>query len=147
MACVKEQRWELRYVNKDGVVKACYPRSKEMKDEQLYIAKERGLRVLSCKKLYPFNTYGNQHNFELINNICHNAMYDMDMGEKPYDEEEYERLSVLKDKAEKYWMLPLPVAWLPWEDWKDAKELSQMAIIHRQNACIEAGRPDLVTYC
>ena len=147
----KESKWEFRYAVKqaDGteIEKVCYPTTKINIEKNKETCKKYGYRLISCKKLYPFNTYKNQHNFELINNICHNRMYDMDNGEIPYDEQEYERLSVLKEKAEKLFMLPLPIAWIPWEDWQDAKELSEMAIMHRQNACIENGRYDLVKYC
>ena len=73
--------------------------------------------------------------------------HDMDLGEVEYDSAEYEQLEDLKEKANKYFCLPFPVAWIPYEEWKEAKELSEMAIIHRQNACIENGRYDLVTYC
>lgn len=144
----KEDRFEIRYVSKkDGKIKNCYPKSKAGKDEQLRIAKERGIKIIHCKKLYPFNTYKNQHNFELIRNICFNTRYDMDSGEIPMDKAEYDRLGGLEEKADRFFLLPLPVAWLPWEDWKDAKELSEMAVMHRQDACIANGRPDLVTYC
>lgn len=144
----KEQKWELRYISKkDGKEYNCYSNSEEKKNEQLRICKERGIKVIHCKKLYPFSTMKNQHNFELINNICHNTMYDMEAGEIEWNKAEYDRLADLQEKAERFFLLPLPVAWLPWEDWKDAKELASMAVIHRQNACIEAGRPDLVTYC
>ena len=147
----KEERWAFRYEvpTAGGNVseKVCYPKSKEQVEANRAKARELGYRVVSVKKLYPFNTYANQHNFELINNICHNRMYDMDMGEIEYNEAEYDKLYEIQQKAERFFCLPLPVAWIPWEDWKDAKELSQNAIIHRQNACIEAGRYDLVTYC
>lgn len=144
----KEQKWELRYISKkDGKEHNCYPNSEEKKNEQLKICKERGIKVIHCKKLYPFSTMKNQHNFELINNICHNTMYNMEAGEIEWNEAEFNRLADLQEKAERFFLLPLPVAWLPWEDWKDAKELASMAVIHRQNACIEAGRPDLVAYC
>ena len=143
----KETRYEFRYVGKDGTEKVCYPRSEEKKNENLRVCKERGLRVVSCKKLYPFSMERNQHNFELIRNICFCAMHDMDSGEKPYNAAEYARLEELNAKAERLWSLPLPIAWIPWETYREAKELAQMAILHRQNACIEAGRPDLVTYC
>ena len=146
----KEQHWKFEYEKPvaDGVeIKCCYPRSKEKCEENKRICKERGWRVISCEKLYPFNTEKNQHNFDLIHNICMNTLYDMDSGEKKYDAKEYERLEILKEKSERFFCLPLPVAWLPWDEWKDAKELSEMAIIHRQNACIENGRYDLVKYC
>ena len=71
----------------------------------------------------------------------------MDSGEVEYDEAEYDRLEVLKEKSERFFCSMEPIAWLTWEDWKDAKELSEMAILHRQEACIEAGRYDLVQYC
>jgi hypothetical protein len=143
----KETRYELRYIAADGKEKKCFPRSEEKKNENLAICKERGYRVVSCKKLYPFSMEKNQHNFELIRNICFNTMSDMDSGEIPYDAAEYARLSDLKDKAERCFGLPLPIAWLPWETYKEAKELAFMAILHRQEACIANGRPDLVTYC
>lgn len=143
-----EQRWEIRYVSKqDGTVKKCYPRSEDKKNEQLSVCKERGIEVLSCKKLYPFSTIKNQHNFELIRNICMNTMYDMQNGDMAWDDAEYDRLADLKDKADRFFGLPLPVAWLPWDELCEAKEVAQAAILHRQDACIAAGRPDLVAYC
>lgn len=144
----REERYELRYISRfTGTEKICYPRSTEKKNEQLAICREKGIRVISCKKLYPFSTERNQHNFELIRNICFCARYDMDMADGPVDEAEYSRLLELEEKAERFFCLPLPVAWIPWEDWRDANELATMAIIHRQEACIANGRPDLVTYC
>ena len=145
---MREEKWELRYISKkDGKEKNCYPRSKANKDEQLRICKEHGSRVIHCKKLYLFSTIKNQHNFELINNICYNTMWDMDHNEIEYNEAEYDRLEAMKEKAERFFCLPLPVAWLPYEDWKDANELANMAIMHRQDACIAAGRPELVALC
>ena len=145
----KEDRYELTYISKKtGEVKKCFPRSKEKKEEQLTVCKEQGIKVVSCKKLYPFNMMKNQHNFELISNICFCRMHDMEIGEIQFDGTEYDKMYDMKEKADRFFCwLQGPIAWLTWEDWKDAKELSEMAIIHRQNACIEAGRPDLVTYC
>lgn len=144
----KEQRWELRYVSKiDGTVKNCYPQSEEKKAEQLAICKEKGIKVIHCKKLYPFNTWNNQHNFALIRNIAQNELYEIYMNNKKVPDDEIARLESLKEKSERLFGLPLPVAWLPWEDWKDAHELSQMAILHRQEVCIASGKSDFVTYC
>lgn len=146
----KEERWEQRYaVPKDGKweEKTAYPRSKEQMEKNMEKCKELGYRYISCKKLYPFSTMKNQHNFDLIHNIAMNEMYDMESGEKPWDDAEYERLEKLRDKSGEFFCLPLPVAWLPWEEWKAAKEMAENAIFHRQEACIAAGRPDLVTYC
>ena len=148
MYYAKEERYELRYISKkDGKEKSCYPRSTEKKDEQLQLCKERGVKVVYCKKLYPFSTEKNQHNFELVHNVCRNTMHDMDMGDIEYNEAEYDRLAELASKAEELFCLELPVAWLPYEQLKEAKEISQMAILHRQEACIANGRPDLVKYC
>ena len=147
----KEQRWEFRYIlkraNGEEVEKVCFPKSPEKVAENKAACKSRGYKVVSCKKLYPINTYANQHNFELIHNICRNRMADMESGEIPYDKAEYNRLDALREKAERFFCLPLPTAWLPWEEWKEAKEMYENAILHRQNACIEAGRYDLVQYC
>lgn len=120
---------------------------KEKRDERKAQLKEKGYKIVSCRKLYPFSSEKNQHNFELIRNVCMNRIYDMDSGDIPYDGEELERLYQIKEKADKYWCLPLPVAWLPWEEYQEAKELCAGAVEHRANACIEAGRPDLVQYC
>ena len=144
----KEDRYEMRYVMPEtGESKTCYPRTKEQRDRNKAYCKEKGIKILSCKKLYPFNTYKNQHNFELIRNICYNIRHDMDFGDIPMDEEEYERLSELEEKADRFFLLPLPVAWIPWEEHEEAQELATMAVLHRQNACIENGRLDLVQYC
>lgn len=147
----KEQRWEFRYVVVSAmgqeIEKVCYPKSEEQKNKNLETCKRVGYKVLSVKKMYPFNTMKNQHNFMLIANICSNRMHDMDFGDVEYDAAEYDRLDAMKEKAERLFCAELPVAWLTWDDWKDAKELSEMAILHRQDACIEAGRPDLVKYC
>ena len=144
---MRDERWQLTYINKAGAERSCYPRSKEKRDANIEICKQRGYKVVRCVKLYPFSSEKNQHNFELIRNICFNRMDDMESGEVEWNDQEYERLSDLRDKADKYFGLPLPVAWIPWDDWKVAHELAQMAIIHRQECCIENGRPDLVTYC
>ncbi len=147
----KEQKWEFKYAvpTEDGneTIKVCYPKSEEKRAENIQKCKDRNYRIVSIKKLYPFNTYKNQHNFKLIRNVCFNTMDDMDIGEIPYDEKEYDRLDEMKTKADEFFGLPLPVAWLPWEEWKEAKELSELAILHRQDACIRNGRPDLVAYC
>lgn len=147
----REQRWEIRYVVPTAYgnesEKVCYPRSKEKKVETLKACERLGYRVLSCKKLYPFGSYKNQHNFDLVKNICCNRMWDMTHGEAKFDEAEYDRLAKMSEKAERFFDLPLPVAWLPWEDWKDAKELAELAILHRQDACIEAGHSEWLAYC
>ena len=147
----KEQRWEMRYVvvSKDGqeIEKVCYPRSEEQKNENLATAKRVGYKVLSCKKMYPFNMEKNQHNIALIANICSNRMHDMEMGDIEYDNDEYARLEEMKHKADRLFCANLPIAWMTWEDWKDAKEFSELAINHRMDRCVEAGHADWVQYC
>lgn len=150
MAYKKEQRWEIRYeMLEEGIVveKFVRPRSEEAKDRNLKKIKELGYRLISCKKLYPFSTERNQHNFMLVANICRNTMSDMQTGEIQFDKAEYMRLSDLMDKADRYFCFDLPVAWVPWEDLKEMKEISAMAISHRMDACERAGRYDLLKYC
>lgn len=144
---MKEQKWQFVYINGVGEEKVVFPKSKEQVDLNRRICKERGLKVVSVKKLYPFSTAKNQHNFELINNICYNAMWDMDHDEAPYNAEEYERLGNLRERAERYFLKPLPIAWVTWEEHQDMAELANMAIMHRQDACIANGRPELVPHC
>lgn len=143
----KEQRWQFVYTNKIGEEKVVIPRSKEQVDRNREVCKKYGFKVVSVKKLYPFSTYKNQHNFELINNICFNTMHDMIDGEIPYDEKEFDRLESLQERAERYFCKELPVAWVTWEEHQDMTELANMAIMHRQDACIANGRPDLVAHC
>lgn len=143
---IKEERWIQKFEVK-GQVKTYYPTSEWAMKKNLETAKKNGYKKIYSRKLYPFSTMNNQHNFELISNICYIRMHDMDMGEIEWNGEEYNKLYNLKDRADYFFCLPLPVAWLEWEDWKEAKEISQNAILHRQNACIENGRADLVTYC
>ena len=146
----RENRYEFIYEftkNGERITKTIYPKSKEKMNECKEKCKTYGYKVISVKKLYPFNTYANQHNFSLINDIVFCELHDIDMGDKKVSKEEYDRLESLKERSEKYFLKELPVAWVTWEEWKDMKEIAEMAIIHRQNACIENGRPDLVTYC
>lgn len=142
----REQRWKLTYQTADGVEKTVHVREED-KEKVLGEIERRGYKRLKMVKLYPFSTMKNQHNFDLIHNICMNTMYDMDMGDIPFDKEEYDRLESLKDRSERYFCEPLPVAWVPWDQWQDMRELANMAIMHRQDACIAAGRPELVAYC
>jgi hypothetical protein len=139
-------KYELRYVV-NGQEKVIRFDGDDKKQKNLDACKRNGYRVVSCKKLYPFSTMKNQHNFDLIHSICFNTMHDMESGEIEWNDAEYEKLMDMRQKAEEFFTLPLPVAWLTWEDYKDAKELAETAIMHRQDACIRNGRPDLVTYC
>ena len=132
----REDRYELRYISlKDGTEKRCYPRSKAKRDEQLAICKERGITVVSCKKLYPFSTMKNQHNFELIYNICFNQMGDMEMGDIEWNSEEYDRLAARRDKAGEFRCMELPVVWVPWETFQEMREMAAAAECHRDAAC------------
>lgn len=146
-----EQKWEFRYslttANGNEIEKVVYPKSKEKCEENKRICKEHGYKVLSCKKMYRFNTYANQHNFELIYNICFNEMTDMEDGEIPYDNDKYIELEERRDLAGYFRSLPLPIAWLTWDKWTQAQEMALAAREHRAQACIENGRLDLVQYC
>lgn len=149
---VKEQRWCIRYartINGETVEKVCYPKNEEAKSDYLDAIKAHGgsYKLLSCKKLYPFNMAANQHNFSFVSDICYNRIHDMEFGEIPWDDAEYDRLQARKEKAERFFCWAEPVAWLPWEDWKDAKEIAESAVFIRQERCIEAGRPELVPFC
>ena len=146
----KEEKWEFTYaVVKDGVetIKKCYPKSKEQIEKNKQTCEEKGMRFIGCKKLYPFSSEKNQHNFELVRNVCFNTIRDMQNGDIEYDEAEIDRLYDLKEKADKYFELPLPVAWLPWEELKEAKDICTMAVEHRVAKCVEHGLYDYIQYC
>ena len=147
----KENLWEFKY----GVptaggyesIKTLIVRSKEKIADLKQQCQELGYRIVSCKKLYPFSTNKNQHNFDLIQSICYCRMHELMNGEPEAYKGEFEKLEWAYRKAQEFFCLPLPVAWITWEDYKDAKELANMAILHRQDACIKNGRPDLVAHC
>lgn len=151
MAYTKEQRWGVRYTLKSAmgadVEKAVMVRSKEKMDDIVARCKEAGYRVVEAGKLYPFSMAKNQHNFLLISNICFSRMHDMEIGAVPEDNEEYKRLQDLRHRAQKYMSYIDPVAWVTWNEYKDMKELSTMAVLKRQDMNIEAGRADFVPYC
>lgn len=143
----RDEYFRLSWISKaDGERHSVTCKSREERDRKVAKCKEWGTRY-KCDKLYPFSTNKNQHNFDLIHSICQNTMYDMLHGEAEWDEAEYDRLAELDDKAQEFFCLPLPVAWLPYEKWKDAKELATMACLHREAKCIENGRIDLLRYC
>lgn len=99
------------------------------------------------RKLYPFSTWKNQHNFQLVHDVAFNRMRDMESGELEMDKKEYKRLSYLVDRCNELFMLDLPVAWLTGEELHEAREIALLGISHRAEACMEAGRPDLLKYC
>ena len=142
----KQQKWQFKY-EKNGEVKYCYPQSKEQIEKNREVCKKNGYKVISVKKLYPFSTEKNQHNFDLIHNLAMIELYDIWDGSKKVSDEEYDRLEKMKERSEYFFCLPLPIAWLTWDEWEEANEMAMSAIVHRQEACIANGRPDLVTYC
>ena len=143
-----QNKWRFEYETKSGEKKVCYPQSKEKVEENKRVCRERGFRVVSVRKMYIFNTERNQHNFMLIANECANALYDDAVnGFRNLSESERETLENRKSRADYFFELPLPIAYLTWEEWQEANEMAMMAVLHRQEACIRNGRPDLVQYC
>lgn len=143
----KTEMFRITYISiKDNCEKSCLVDSVAKKDEYVAKLKANG-RFVSVVKLYPYSMEKNQHNFDLIANICSNRIHDMTIGELPYDEAECNRLTDLKEKAENLFCYGGGIAWLDYPTLVLARELANMAINHRANACIENGRPDLVRYC
>jgi hypothetical protein len=146
----REERWVFKYtytVNGKREVHYCYPTTKQSIEHNRKYCEERGWEVVYVKKVYPFSTEKNQHNFDLISNVCSNRMHDMDMGDIPMDKEAYDKMYELRKKAQRYFGLPLPVAWLTWDDLKEAKEIVAMAHEHRYAANLEAGNLDWLHLC
>lgn len=142
----RESHFVIEYVAA-GEIKKCYPMSVDSKDKCLATCKSRHVEVISVTKLYPFSTAKNQHNFDLIYSICYNWMCEMERGEREWDDTLYNDLSAMRERAEYFLHMTLPVAWMTWEDLSDAKLLASWAVEHRANKCIENGRPDLVKFC
>lgn len=117
----------------DGTQKIYYPNSIEKKDKNIMYCKEKGYKVITTK-LYPVATEKNQHNMQLIHDILFCKENRTDAEDK-----------MLRD-AEDLFGLPLPIAWVDGKTYSKYKELSGLAIQHRDNACIAAGRLDLLNY-
>lgn len=143
----KTEKWLVKFEDPTGEVKSFYVSSKQVIESHKKYYSAHGFKFLSVTKLYPFSTQKNQHNFELIFNVCSNQLHDNRMGEVKLSEEEVKELCSLRKKADEFRSLALPVAWLPWETWKQAKEVSEMARAHRINACIAAGNTKYLQYC
>ena len=144
----REERWRIEYISPvDGKKRHCFPRSKNKKEEQIELAKEKGIKVLDCQKLYPFSTWKNQHNFMLVKNRCFNIMRDMENGEVPFNDTEYDRLERLYDKASGFMVKELPVTLVTWDEHQKMTEVAMMATEWRMESCIKHGRYDLIQYC
>lgn len=132
-------KWRMIFNTPDGQ-QTVYCKSKEKVKANTEAAEKRGWTLVSCEKLYPFGTEKNQHNFDLIHNVCYNAMHDMETGDTAYDEDEYNRLHHAYERAEYYFCLSLPVAWLTWEELAEARELVAWAVNYRMDANERAGK-------
>lgn len=151
---MKEERFRQIFVI-GGEKMTYYPKDTATKDRNLEIAKKKGYEIVEkATKLYPFNIEKNQHNFELIRNICFNRMTDMEDGEIEWDGEAYQKLADLKDEANECWDIAFMrsrenpnIAWIDGQLYHKAKKLVELAVNHREAKCIEAGRIDLLQYC
>ena len=141
-----EQKFEIKYETSEGV-KTIRVKNEEAKVRYLEILNDKGYKVIKTTKLYPFSTNKNQHNFMLVKNRCYNLMYDMDMGNIKYNEKEYNMMTELAAKADKFFSLELPVAWLDWNSIREANKIARMAIEWRIDSCINNNRLDLIQYC
>lgn len=143
-------KYEMQYAmpQKDGsfVIKTIRFDGDDKLKKNKDICRDAGFEIVSITKLYPFSTMKNQHNFDLIHSICFNHMCDMESGEIEWDDKTYEALEEMRQDAEEFFTLPLPVAWLPYDKWSRATELARIAVMHRDQRCIEAGRSDLLKY-
>lgn len=142
----REERFRQCFII-NGTKKFYYPRSSEQREKNIAVAKERGYKIVENVKLYPFNTYANQHNFEFVRNRCFCRIYDMQEGVIPYNEEEMDRLESMKETADKLFLLPLPVAWVDGKTLGECRELSTMAINWRIDTCERTGRFEDIKYC
>ena len=130
----REEVYQFTYINSMGKEKTEQVKSKKRLEDCLQLCKELGYKVINSNKLYPFSTMKNQHNFFLIYNIAFNAMNDMEDGTTPWDADEYNKLIATRYKAGEYMTMPLPVVWVPWNTYKEMKEMAVAAICHRDAA-------------
>lgn len=138
------EKWGIWYSvpTADGEWKEKYARctSKDSLHKNLEAIKQRGFKLDKYRKLYPFNMEKNQHNFDLIHTMCMNELYDIWNGDKTVSDEEYNRLEEAKEKSEKFFCAELPIAWVPWDEYEQMREMATAAEIHRDAANARAGR-------
>lgn len=130
----REERYEFTYINREGKEKTEQVRGKIRLNKCYDICRDLGYKVIGHRKLYPFSMERHQHDFDHIHNICRNRMSDMENEEIPWNLDEYNRLYETAKKAEEFFCLPLPVAWVPWEQYKEMKELVAASEVHRDIA-------------
>ena len=103
-------------------------------------------------KMYPFSTEKHAHDIEFYSNRLYNTMVDMETGEIPYDEEQYNRIhdmyyGELRELRNcMAGMCGRPV-YLTGKQIALAKKIVAWASGTRAATCIAKGRYDLVKYC
>lgn len=83
------------------------------------------------ERIYPFSTCRNQRYFSDISVMCMMRMREMDGGKVPFDADEYARLKALRERANYFYGLELPTAWLTGPECGEAKGLVEMALRNR----------------
>lgn len=106
------------------------------------------------QKMYPFSTQKHAHDIEFYRNRIKNVLYDMESGEIPMDKKRYDRLeAMLSGPLEDLWNAIYfnttdgRISFLTGPQIALAKQIVLWAENARAEACIEAGRADLLQYC
>ena len=128
---VNGQKWEQRF-EINGTVKCYYPKSKEVMEKNLRIAREKGYKVIASHKLYPFNMARYGHNIELAYNHQSIICYEMRDGERPWDDKAFDYFEELGEAYGKA-MGQGPIAWLDGKTYGIIRDASVWAECYRDS--------------
>lgn len=104
----------------------------DKKAENIRKCKEYGYTVLGCDKLYPFSMLRNGHNIELAYNNQHIICWEMEQGERPWNDEAFECLA---DISEVYGhAIGSAIYWCNGKEYAKLRDWSEWAECHRAEA-------------
>lgn len=139
----KESRWEIRFISsRNGWKTTEIAYSDQEKDRMLRKLSESGEQVLRCRKLYPFSTMHYGHHFGMQYFRCSLRIDEIESGQPEKYSGEKEYLMGIAKRAQEFERLPFPVAWLPFDELRDAKQIVEMSIKCSKQACIDNGFPE-----
>ena len=104
-------------------------------------------------KRYPFNYQKNAHSIEFRVDRLYCLMHDMEIGELPWNEGQYDRMNEERQQLQRLLLTmrdtrdSWSISWLTGKEIGLAKRTVLWASETRAQSCIERGRLDLLQYC
>ena len=130
-----KQVYKLTYMRDEEAYTKYIP--KMISKDRAKLMEDHGASEIRCVKCYPINMMEHQHDFEHISTLCRNEISDMEDGIAQWSSYRYEFLKKMAEKAEYFFGffgMDGYLAWFPYEEWKEAKEMISASEIHRDMA-------------